>query len=166
MESRSSLNDEHELVHPIYLKGKTIMRKNLLIASLIGLSIISLTACSRDDDRNTDQNTPTTALTAPEPTPADQATPPAPAATDTTANQMNNNTQPMDTQSPSSTMDNSAAPTDTQPTMPAPTDNNTPNNPMPDQTQPAQPMPNNGMNPNAPTDNTMPPPADNSGTVQ
>lgn len=49
-----------------FLKGKYTMRKNILIATLIGMSVIGLTACSRsDENKNTNDSTPATAMAQP-----------------------------------------------------------------------------------------------------
>lgn len=50
------------------------MRKNILVAALVGLCVMGLSACSRSDDNSSNPSAPTTAMTQEQAPAADQAT--------------------------------------------------------------------------------------------
>lgn len=49
------------------------MRKNLLIATLVGVCVVGLSACSKGEDKSTTESTPSTAMTQEQATPENQA---------------------------------------------------------------------------------------------
>lgn len=156
------------------------MRKNLFIATMLGMCVIGMTACSKEEDKSTNQSTETTTTAqanenetispmeqptqVTESTPAtnDGSQPIQTATTDTTTSpdgniNMDNPNSPkmMNPSMPNQPMPNSSMPNQPMPNQAMP-NSSMPNQPMPNSSMPSQPTPDSSMPSQSTPDSSMP----------